>query len=114
MATQLTVIRGDTLCTQTINLASTTDDFTDLVCTGQLRPHPDGDLVYQFVPTIEYAGPLSGSVYFSIPGSDTKNFPPINLYGDVHFNCTGNSTSGVDNQTLFEFRLDVKADVTHL
>ena len=80
MATQLTVIRGDTLCTQTINLASTTDDFTDLVCTGQLRPHPDGDLVYQFVPTIEYAGPLSGSVYFSIPGSDTKNFPPINLY----------------------------------
>ena len=100
MATQLTVIRGDTLCTQTINLASTTDDFTDLV--------------YQFVPTIEYAGPLSGSVYFSIPGSDTKNFPPINLYGDVHFNCTGNSTSGVDNQTLFEFRLDVKADVTHL
>jgi hypothetical protein len=114
VATQLTVIRGDKLETQTVNLTSSVDDFTDLVCTGQLRPHPDGDLIYQFVPTVEYAAPTSGSVFFSIPGSDTKSFPPINLYGDIHFTCTGDSSSGIYNQTLFEFRLDVQADVTHL
>ena len=114
MATQLSVIRGDIFPNQTITVTSSDLDFTNIGCTGQLRPHPDGNLIYQFVPTVEYAAPLSGSVYFNIPGSDTKSFPPINLYGDVHFTCTGDSTSGVYNQTLFEFRLDVKPDVTHL
>jgi len=114
VATQLTVIRGDRLETQTINLSSSVDDFTGLVCTGELRAHPDGDLIYQFVPTVEYAAPLSGSVYFMIPGNDTKNFPPLNLYGDIHFSTVDGTASGVYNQTLFQFRLDVKADVAHL
>ncbi len=109
MATQLSVIRGDTLGTQTINLSSSTDDFSNLSCTGELRAHPDGDLVYQFVPTVDYAAPLSGSVYFDIPASVSKNFPPINLYGDVHFYSTG-----ISDQTLFQFRLNVLPDVTHL
>ncbi len=114
MATQLTVIRGDRLETQTINLSSSVDDFTGLVCTGELRAHPDGDLIYQFVPTVEYAAPQSGAVYFSIPGDETKSFPPLNLYGDIHFTTEGGTASGVYNRTLFEFRLNVKADVTQL
>lgn len=109
MATQLTVIRGDTLNTQTINLTSHTDDFTNLTCTGQIRTHPDGDLIYEFDPVVSYAEPYSGSVYFSIPANETRSFPPINLYGDIHFYSTG-----ISDQTLFEFRLNVLADVTHL
>jgi len=109
VATQLTVIRGDTFGTQTINLSSSTDDFTGLSCTGQLRAHPDGNLIYQFVPTVSYAEQLSGSVHFNIPASETKQFPPLNLYGDVHFFATG-----IKDQTLFEFRLNVLPDVTHL
>jgi len=109
VATQLTVIRGDTFGTQTINLSSSTDDFNGLNCTGQLRAHPDGNLIYQFVPVISYAEQLSGSVYFNIPASETKQFPPINLYGDIHFFATG-----IKDQTLFEFRLNVLPDTTHL
>jgi hypothetical protein len=109
VATQLSVIRGDYLCTQTINLSSNTDDFSNLSCTGQIRPHPDGDLLYQFIPTIEYAAPFSGAVSFIIPSSATKNFPPINLYGDIHF-----YSPGIKDRTLFEFRLNVLPDVTHL
>lgn len=109
MATQLSVIRGDYLCTQTINLSSDTDDFSNLSCTGQIRPHPDGDLLYQFVPTIDYAAPYSGAVSFTIPASVTRNFPPINLYGDIHFYAPD-----IKDRTLFEFRLNVLADVTHL
>lgn len=109
MATQLSVIRGDYLSTQTINLSSSTDDFTDLTCTGQVRTHPDGDLLYQFVPSVLYAEQYSGAVAFDIPANDTKNFPPINLYGDIHFYSTGTK-----DQTLFEFRLNVLPDVTHL
>ena len=108
-ATQLSVIRGDHLCTQNINLTSSSDDFTNMTCTGQIRTHPDGDLVYQFVPTISYADPYSGSVYFDISGYYTKNFPPINLYGDVHFYSTG-----IKNRTLFQFRLNVLPDVAHI
>jgi hypothetical protein len=109
VATQLSVIRGDQLCTQTINFSSTTDDFSGLSCTGELRAHPDGNLIYRFVPTVSYAAPYSGSIYFSIPSSETKNFPPINLYGDVHCYATG-----ISDKTLFEFRLNVLPDVTHL
>ncbi len=109
MATQLTAIRGDFMGTYTVNLTSDVDDFTNLECTGQLRSHPDGDLLYQFVPTILYAEQYSGSIAFDIPANETKNFPPINLYGDVHFYSTG-----IKDQTLFEFRLDVTPDVTHL
>jgi hypothetical protein len=109
MATQLSVIRGDYLCTQTVNLSSATDDFSNLSCTGQIRAHPDGNLLYQFIPTVAYAAYQSGSVYFDIPASVTKGFPPINLYGDVHFYSTG-----IKDQTLFEFRLNVLPDVTHL
>jgi len=109
VATQLSVIRGDYLCTQTVNLSSATDDFTGLDCTGQIRAHPDGNLIHQFVPTVSYAEQYSGSVYFEIPGSVTKGFPPINLYGDIHFYATG-----IKDQTLFEFRLNVLPDVTHL
>ena len=109
MATQLTVIRGDTLGTQTINLTYATDAFTDLDCTGQIRSHPDGNLLYQFVPTVTSAGDLSASVYFDIPASTTKAFPPINLYGDIHFYAPG-----IKDVTLFEFRLNVLPDVTHL
>ncbi len=109
MATQLTIIRGDTLGTQTINLTSATDDFTALTCTGQIRSHPDGSLIYQFIPTITSAGDLSASVFFDITASNTKAFPPINLYGDIHF-----FAPGIKDVTLFEFRLNVLPDVTHL
>lgn len=109
MATQLTVIRGDDLGTQSINLTSSYLDFSNISCTGEIRPHPDGNLLYQFVPVVSYAGFGSGLVYFDIPGSATKNFPPINLYGDIHFYSTG-----ISDRTLFEFRLDVLPDVTHL
>lgn len=107
--TQLCVIRGDDLCGQTINLTSSTDDFSNLSCTGQIRTHPDGNLIYQFIPSVLYAAPYSGAVYFSVPSSVTKNFPPINLYGDIHFYSTG-----ITNKTLFSFRLNVSSDVTHL
>ena len=109
MATQLSVKRGYYFGTQTVNLSSSTSDFTDLECTGQIRSHPDGDLLYQFVPDVAYAEQYSGSVTFDIPASETKNFPPINLYGDIHFYATG-----IKDQTLFEFRLNVLPDVTHL
>jgi hypothetical protein len=108
VATQLSVIRGDTLLTQTINLTSATDDFTGLICSGQIRAHPDGYLLHSFNPTVVYAAPYSGSVYFSIPSSVTQGFPPINLYGDIHFYATG-----ILDQTLFQFRLDVSPNVTH-
>ena len=109
MATQLTTTRGDYFGTQTVNLSSSTDDFTDLECTGQLRTHPDGELIHQFIPTVASAGLGSASVTFDIAGSVTKNFPPINLYGDIHFYAPG-----IKDQTLFEFRLNVNPDVTHL
>ena len=109
MATQLSVIRGDILSTQVVNLTSDIDDFSNMFCTGQIRTHPDGNLLYQFVPNITYATLYSGSVNFSIPSSVTRNFPPINLYGDLHFYSTG-----IQDQTLFQFRLDVYPDVTHL
>lgn len=109
MATQLSVIRGDYLCTQTINLSSNDDNFTDLSCTGQIRTHPDGPLIHQFTPDIIYAEYLSGQVQFDISGQFTRNFPPINLYGDVHFFSTG-----IKNQTYWSFRLNVLPDVTHL
>ena len=109
MATQLSVIRGDDLGTQTITLNSDALDFSNIVCTGQLRPHPDGNLIYQFVPIVASATSGSAVVYFDIPGSITRSFPPINLYGDVHFYSTG-----ISDRTLFEFRLDVLPDVTHL
>ena len=51
----------------------------------------------------------TGIVEFGIPSSITKSLPPINLYGDLHFYSTG-----IQDRTLFEFRLDVLADVTHL
>jgi hypothetical protein len=92
MAIQLSVIRGDTFPTQTVTVTSDVLDFTNIVCTGQLRPHPDGNLLYQFVPTVVTGG-----------------FPPINLYGDLHFYSTG-----IMDRTLFEFRLEVQQDVTQL
>jgi hypothetical protein len=108
MAIQLSVIRGDDLGTQTITLNSEVLDFTNVICSGQLRPHPDGNLIYQFVPTVATGIVGTGVVYFDIPGSTTRSFPPINLYGDIHFYSTG-----ISERTLFQFRLDVLADVTH-
>jgi len=108
VATQLSVIRGDTLSTQTINLTSATDDFTGLTCSGQIRAHPDGYALYTFNPTVVYAAAYSGSIYFSVPSSVTRSLPPINLYGDIHFFATG-----ILDQTLFQFRLDVSPNVTH-
>jgi len=109
MATQLTVIRGDTFPTQTITVTSDSLDFTNIVCSGQIRPHPDGNLLYTFAPTIVSGINGTGVVQFSFPSSVTKTLPPINLYGDLHFYSTG-----IQDRTLFEFRLDVLADVTHL
>jgi hypothetical protein len=109
MATQLTVIRGDTFPTQTITVTSDSLDFTNIVCTGQIRPHPDGNLLYTFTPTIVTGMVRTGVVEFNIPSNITKNFPPINLYGDLHFYSTG-----ILDRTLFEFRLDVLQDVTQL
>lgn len=109
MATQLTVIRGDRLGTQTLNITSSTDDFSNLSCSGQLRAHPDGNLIHQFEPLVYAAGTGAATVVFDIEGSDTKTFPPINLYGDIHFYSTG-----IFNKTLFQFRLDVLPDVTHV
>jgi hypothetical protein len=109
MATQLSIIRGDTFPTQTITVTSELLDFTNIVCTGQIRPHPDGNLIYQFVPTVVSGLNKTGVVEFSIPSSVTKTFPPINLYGDLHFYSTG-----IQDRTLFEFRLDVQQDVTQL
>lgn len=109
MATQLSVIRGDIFPSQTITVTSSELDFSNITCTGQLRSHPDGNLIHQFVPTIISGILHTGVVAFSIPGSTTKNFPPINLYGDLHFYSTG-----ISDRTLFEFRLNVVPDVTHL
>lgn len=108
MATQLSVIRGDDLGTQTLTINSETLDFTNLICSGQIRPHPDGNLIYEFMPTVLTGTVGSSIVYFDIPGSVTRSFPPINLYGDVHFYSTG-----ISDRTLFEFRLNVLPDVTH-
>lgn len=109
MATQLSVIRGDIFPAQTITVTSSELDFSNITCTGQLRPHPDGNLIYQFVPTVLSGALHTGIVEFYFPGSATKNFPPINLYGDLHFYSTG-----ISDRTLFEFRLNVLPDVTHL
>lgn len=109
MATQFSVIRGDYFPAQILNLSSATDDFSNLSCTGEIRPYPDGPLLYQFVPTISYAERYSGSLYFDIPSSVTRSFPPINLYGDLHFYSTG-----INDITLFEFRINVLEDVTHM
>ena len=109
MAIQLSVIRGDTFPTQTVTVTSEILDFTDIVCTGQIRPHPDGNLLYQFTPTIVTGVYQTGIVEFSIPASITRAFPPINLYGDLHFYSTG-----IMDRTLFEFRLNVLPDVTQL
>jgi hypothetical protein len=110
MATQFSVIRGDIFPTQCITLTSTDGvDFSNITCTGQIRPHPDGNLIYQFVPTVVTGVPGTGIIEFYIPGSATKNFPPINLYGDIHFYSTG-----IYDRTLFEFRMNIVADVTHI
>jgi hypothetical protein len=109
MATQLSIIRGDTFPTQTITVTSDSLDFSNITCTGQLRPHPDGNLIYQFVPTVITGVYKTGIVEFSIPASATRGFPPINLYGDIHFYSTG-----ILDRTLFEFRLEVLQDVTQL
>jgi len=109
MATQLSVIRGDDLGTQTVNLSSSILDFSNITCTGEVRPHPDGNLLHQFVPTVLTGTFGTGIVYFDIPGAVTRTFPPINLYGDIHFYSTG-----ILDRTLFEFRLNVLPDVTHL
>jgi hypothetical protein len=109
MATQLSVIRGDTFPTETVTVTSDVLDFTNIVCTGQLRSHPDGNLLYTFVPTVVSGLFKTGVVQFSIPSSVTKGFPPINLYGDLHFYSTG-----IIDRTLFEFRLEVQQDVTQL
>lgn len=109
MATQLTVIRGDTLPDQTVEVFSDVLDFTNVTCTGQLRTHPDGNLLYQFVPTV-VSGVLGTGVFlYNIPSSTTKSLPPINLYGDIHcyLPTTGDRTFG-------EFRLNVLQDVTQL
>lgn len=108
MATQLSVIRGDDLGTQTLTISSETLDFSNILCSGQIRPHPDGNLIYEFMPTVLTETTGSCVVYFDIPGSVTRSFPPINLYGDVHFYSTG-----ISDRTLFEFRLNVLPDVTH-
>lgn len=108
MATQLSVIRGDIFPNQTITVTSSDLDFTNIACTGQLRPHPDGNLIHQFIPTVVTGVLGTGVIEFYIPGSITKNFPPINLYGDLHFYSTG-----INDRTLFEFRLNVLPDVTH-
>lgn len=109
MATQLSIIRGDTFPTQTVTVTSASLDFTNITCTGQLRPHPDGNLLYQFVPTIVTGVPGTGTVEFGFPASVTRSLPPINLYGDIHYYSTG-----IMDRTLFEFRLNVLPDVTHL
>jgi hypothetical protein len=109
MAIQLSVIRGDTFPTQTVTVTSEVLDFTNITCTGQIRPHPDGNLLYTFVPTVVSGFFQTGVVQFSIPSSVTKGFPPINLYGDLHFYSTG-----IMDRTLFEFRLEVQQDVTQL
>ena len=61
------------------------------------------------MPTIVSGINGTGVVQFSFPSSVAKTLPPINLYGDLHFYSTG-----IQDRTLFEFRLDVLADVTHL
>jgi hypothetical protein len=109
MATQLTVTRGDNLETQNLNITSATLDFSNLSCTGEIRSHPDGTLIHRFVPTISGATTGSAVVYFDIPGSATKLFPPINLYGDIHFYSTG-----IYDRTFFQFRLNVELDTAHM
>ena len=105
---QLSVIRGDDLNSQNINITSASLDFSNITCSGEIRTHPDGDLLYQFMPTVVSGGIGGAKVQFGITATATRNFPPINLYGDVHFYSTG-----IGNQTLFNFRLDVTPDVTH-
>ena len=109
MSTQLYVIRGDDLGTQNLNITSDTLDFSNLSCTGEIRLHPDSEWVYRFVPTISGATTGSAVVYFDLPGSVTKSFPPINLYGDIHFYSTG-----ISDWTIFQFRVDVSLDVAHM
>ncbi len=110
MSTQLSVTRGDHLETQNLTITSATLDFSNLSCTGEIRKHPDSsELVYRFVPTISGATTGSAVVYFDIPGSATKSFPPINLYGDIHFYSTG-----IYDRTFFQFRLDVGLDTAHM
>lgn len=109
MATQLSVIRGDTFPTKTVTVENADLDFTNFGCTGQIRSHPDGNLLYQFTPTITTAVSGTGVINFSFPSSVTKNFPPINLYGDIHF-----ASQLINDRTLYEFRLNVLPDVTHL
>lgn len=109
MATQLSVIRGDYFGTQTVNLSSSSDDYTGLSCTGHIRTHPDGSLLHQFVPTVVSGVSGAATVTFSLAPSVTKTFPPINLYGDIEFYA-----SGINSSTLYEFRLNVLPDTTHL
>lgn len=109
MSYQLSVIRGDDFPAEIINITSSTDDFTGLGCTGALRMHPDGPLVYQFVPTVLYAGSGSGSISFTFPASATNSFPPLNLDGDIKFYAPG-----IGARTLFQFKLDVTANDTQL
>jgi hypothetical protein len=109
MAKQLTVIRGDTLPDQTEQVFSNILDFTNVTCTGQIRTHPDGPMLYQFTPTV-VSGLLGTGVFlYSIPANITKTLPPINLYGDIycHLPSTGFRTFG-------EFRLNVLQNVTQI
>lgn len=109
MATQLYVTRGDALGTQNLNITSSTLDFSNLSCTGEIRFHPDSEWYYRFVPTISGATTGQAVVYFDIPGSVTKTFPPLNLYGDIHFYSTG-----IYDRTFFKFRLSVELDVANM
>ena len=109
MSYQLSVIRGDDFPPEIINITSATDDFTGLGCTGALRMHPDGPLVFQFVPTVLYAGSGSGSVSMSFNASDTRSFPPLNLDGDIRFYAPG-----IGARTLLQFKLDVVQDDSHI
>ena len=109
MATQLRINRGDALNSETITVYSSCLDFSNATCTGHIRAHPDGNLIHQFVPTIVSGVLGTGKVRFSIDGSASKSFPPINLYGDLHF-----YTPSFKDLTLFKFRLEVDADTTQL
>lgn len=109
MATQLRITRGDKLPTETVTVYSACLDFSNVTCTGHIRAHPDGYLIHQFVPTIVSGTLGTGKVQFSINGSATKSFPPINLYGDIHF-----YTPSFEDLTLFKFRLDVDPDTSQL
>ena len=65
--------------------------------------------MFQLIQTVNILLNTTGSGTVSFPSSVTRGFPPINLYGDLHFYSTG-----IMDRTLFEFRLEVQQDVTQL